>query len=456
MAESKANKASGQQIVPEEALKYWKRKGLQESWDYRDIWKSEHATAFTVAKTMQLDVLDDIHEAVEKAIAGGQSWETFKKDLPELLRKKGWWGKKKIRNPRTGKLEEVQLGSYRRLKTIYETNIQQAHHAGSYQQGMRSEAHPYIMYKLGPSVRHREEHVQWEGLCLPKDDPFWDTHHPMNGYGCKCWTQFISKQSYKEYKENGIPEAVYGKRGAKIGEVRREMITQRPEIEYVEWRNKKTGQLEKVPRGITPGFDWNPGSCGRAVEALRRLEQKAKNSVITKSKYHSYLKNAIDHPIQQAHYQSVVSKWYNDPIKHKQSSDYVGVGFLNEVVYQYAEKHGIELGESGLMVMGNRVMHKEKGHGAKGNVLELEEWQGLWHYFQNPVAIYWDKDKKNFWYVGKRKGGKLTLIIVGKRAFPRNHKPIYAIDEAASVFGEYKSLSDIENISGGNRMERVQ
>ena len=197
----------------------------------------------------------------------------------------------------------------------------------------------------------------------------------------------------------------------------------------------------------------------RAVEALRRLEQKAKNSVITESKYHSYLKNAIDHPIQQAHYQSVVSKWYNDPIKHKQSSAYVGVGFLNEVVYQYAEKHGIELGESGLIVMGNRVMHKERGHGAKGNVLKLEEWRGLWEYLQRPIAIYWDKSSKNFVYVGKRNGDKLVLMLVGKRYLPNRRKSLYAIDEAASVYGEFSSLEEIENrlaSDGGLRYQAIQ
>lgn len=32
----------------------------------------------------------------------------------------------------------------------------------------------------------RPQHLAWNGLTLPKDAPFWRTHYPPNGWGCRC------------------------------------------------------------------------------------------------------------------------------------------------------------------------------------------------------------------------------------------------------------------------------
>ncbi|MHB1350107.1 MAG: hypothetical protein ACYCYR_09565 [Desulfobulbaceae bacterium] len=36
--------------------------------------------------------------------------------------------------------------------------------------------------------------------------------------------------------------------------------TTAPPAEYYEWTNKKTGEMHMVPKGIDPGFDYNPGA----------------------------------------------------------------------------------------------------------------------------------------------------------------------------------------------------
>ena len=38
---------------------------------------------------------------------------------------------------------------------------------------MASDLHPYFIYLIGASVNHRDEHLSWNGLILPKDDPWW-------------------------------------------------------------------------------------------------------------------------------------------------------------------------------------------------------------------------------------------------------------------------------------------
>jgi len=243
-------------FIPKEALDYIKNKNLKVGFSYKDVWNEEHATAFTVAKAMQIDVLSDLKKAVEKAIEDGQSFETFKKNIKPTLRQKGWWGKKKMTDPLTGDVIDAQLGSDRRLKTIYNVNLRSAYQKGQYDRTMASDLHPYLIYRVGNSVKHRDQHLAWNGLILPKDDPFWDSHFPPNGYGCKCYTRAVSEARKKKYENEGIkiPPTVDGSGGGIL-----KIKTKPPIAEYKQYFNERKGYVEKIPKGITPGFNWNQG-----------------------------------------------------------------------------------------------------------------------------------------------------------------------------------------------------
>ena len=244
-------------FIPKEALDYIKNKNLKVGFSYKDVWNEEHATAFTVAKAMQIDVLSDLKKAVEKAIEDGQSFETFKKNIKPTLQQKGWWGKKKMTDPLTGDVIDAQLGSDRRLKTIYNVNLRSAYQKGQYDRTMASDLHPYLIYRVGNSVKHRDQHLAWNGLILPKDDPFWDSHFPPNGYGCKCYTRAVSEARKKKYESEGIkiPSTVDGSGGGIL-----KIKTKPPIAEYKQYFNERKGYVEKIPKGITPGFNWNQGN----------------------------------------------------------------------------------------------------------------------------------------------------------------------------------------------------
>jgi len=224
-----------------EALAFFKAKQLKVGFDYRDVWRQEHAKAFTVAKAMQLDLLADIKESLDKSLSEGIPFRKFAKDLTPLLQKKGWWGLQKMDDPLTGETKLSQLGSPRRLKTIYNANMRTAYAAGQYQRAQRvKSSRPYFVYTLGPSKEHRLQHRSWSGLTLPVDDPFWSSHYPPNGWGCKCRLRQISKQEYQRLKDDGSQ-------------------TKAPKLTTREWTNKRTGEVERVPVGIDPGWDTSPG-----------------------------------------------------------------------------------------------------------------------------------------------------------------------------------------------------
>lgn len=43
-----------------------------------------------------------------------------------------------------------------------------------------------LLYKTAGDEKVRADHARLNGMCLPFDDPAWDTCFPPNGWGCRC------------------------------------------------------------------------------------------------------------------------------------------------------------------------------------------------------------------------------------------------------------------------------
>lgn len=245
-------------LIPKEILAWFDLKKLTPGFDYRDVWKAEHGNAFTVAKMLNADLLTDVQSLVHDAIEQGQTFKQFRDALEPLLVKSGWWGIQEMVDPLTNETKPVQLGSTRRIKTIYKTNMRAARAAGQWERAQRSKrALPYLLYELGPSEHHRHEHQSWAGTCLPIDDPFWKTHFVPNGWGCKCTVRQVSQREYEQLQSSG------------------KIKTTAPDDGTKEWRNKRTGEVEVIPKGIDPGWNYNPG-ISREQELKAALAAKEK------------------------------------------------------------------------------------------------------------------------------------------------------------------------------------
>ena len=231
------------------ALAFLKRKGVKPGFDYRDVWQEEHHIHFTVAKAMRLDVLERIHQAVVAAHAEGKTLKQFAQELTPLLQRQGWWGRKEMKDPLTGQTRSVQLGSPRRLQIIYQTNLRTARAAGLWGRIERNrQSHPYLLYELGPSREHRNEHLTWKGTLLPVDHPFWDTRYPPNGFGCKCRVRPVTQAEYERLKGTG------------------RVSTQAPPTQTREWLNKRTGEVEQITKGVHPAFHYHIGKHRPATD----------------------------------------------------------------------------------------------------------------------------------------------------------------------------------------------
>jgi hypothetical protein len=229
--------------APPAVTRYFEKKDVKPSFDWRDFSFDEHAHSFTVAKSAGFDVARDIRDALAKAIREGQDFKQFQSELEPTLRAKGWWGKKLVVDPETGELVKAQLGSAARLRTIYNANIRAAYAAGAWERAQATKrVLPYLEYVISTAMHKREEHLAWVGTILPVDDDWWATHYPPNGWNCQCRTRQISEW---EAESRGYKPDEPAPRPQDFGEET-----------YI---NKRTGEVTRAPGGIDPGWAGNPG-----------------------------------------------------------------------------------------------------------------------------------------------------------------------------------------------------
>lgn len=216
----------------QDAIDFFANKIQLPSSGWTDIWQEQHSHAFIVAGATSDALVSDFYNALLKNKQEGKSYADFRQQFDAIVQKHGW-----SHNGSPGW----------RSKVIYQTNMRQAYNAGRYKQMTElKELRPYWRYCHNSIEHPRLEHLAWDGLILPADDPWWQTHMPQNGWGCKCEVESLSRSE----AHDAWTEA--GKDGPDTA----------PEIEWEERVIGAKGShplVEMVPKGIDPGFAYNPG-----------------------------------------------------------------------------------------------------------------------------------------------------------------------------------------------------
>ena len=210
----------------ESQLAYFRQKENVGTQHWDDILGSGHDRAFMVAGAMKADLLADLRAAVDKAISTGTSLQEFRRDFSKIVQKHGWTDYK------------GEFGW--RTKVIYETNMRASYAAGRYAQlndPAMIAARPYWRYVHNDSVLHpRPLHVSWDGLVLKHDDPWWRTHFPPGGWGCRCRVVAASKKDRQATTKTKAPNDGTWK--------------------YTD----RWGEIHTLPRGIDYGWAHAPGA----------------------------------------------------------------------------------------------------------------------------------------------------------------------------------------------------
>jgi len=179
-------------LPPAEAIDFLQRKELKITWGWRDMAAEAHATAFTVAGITRMDVLADIHQGLLDALKEGKTEREFIRDLKPLLEQKGWWGKHAQTDTDTGEMAGKGLDE-KRLKLIFQTNMQKAFNAGRDARFRAVEArYPYARYVAVMDAKTRPSHAALNGRTFRADDPFWRHFSPPLGFNCRCRKEPLS------------------------------------------------------------------------------------------------------------------------------------------------------------------------------------------------------------------------------------------------------------------------
>lgn len=245
--------------TPPEILDYFRGKDLKPQFSWLDVWGEEHAHAFTVAGVTETKVLSEFKAAIDKAIANGTGFEAFKADAKARLTPHGWWGPKTVSDP-TGKWKgkTVDFTKPGRLETTFWSNVRSARAAGQWNRIQRTkESRPYLVYIRSVAERKRPEHLQWAGTVLPVDHSWWRSHFPPNGWGCKCSVQQLDEDDRDSYlAKDGYSDEV-------------------PDLGEATFVNRRTGEVTRIPRGIDPGWQTNPGLARARTLVTQLTDQLA-------------------------------------------------------------------------------------------------------------------------------------------------------------------------------------
>jgi SPP1 gp7 family putative phage head morphogenesis protein len=401
-------------LAPEEALKYFRSKGLRSGFAWQDVWQSEHDAAFTVAKMADLDLLADVKDAVDRAIAEGRTLAQFRNELTPLLQKRGWWGIQEQVDPANGRPRLVQLGSPRRLETIFRTNLQTAYAAGDWANiQANAQAMPYLMYDAVDDQRTREAHRAWDGLVLRADDPFWQTHRPPNGWNCRCSVIQLSDRQLKRL-------------GKTVGTA--------PKIETREFVNKRTGEVMAVPRGIDPGWAYNPGAVGRPRQVASNLLEKVAGA-------HAPLGAAAFErvlPVAQPAIDANWRSWAADVLDTRAGKPQRQVqlfGVMSPLDLQFLRAKGISPVSSELAISDQLLVGKKAArHQQKGDALQREDWLGLATLVAQPEAVLFDLVDQHLVYVGPARGGRRNTKVVVAPDWITGKAPKTRLNEVRTAF----------------------
>lgn len=387
-----------------------------ERWD--DLLGAAHDRAFVVAGAMQADLLADLRAAVTKGIEQGTTLEEFRRDFTAIVNKRGWSGW-------TG--EGTAAGEAWRTKVIYATNLRTSHAAGRYAQLQESkQARPYWRYVHNDTVMNpRPEHLAWDGTVLPADDPWWATHYPPNGWGCRCKIESLAA---RDLERLGID----------------------PD------RLEAPSDAEDTS-GIDEGWDYAPGA--NAATPLRELiDQKLfkLDAPIGAAMWES-LKGAVDLERELAWWKTL-DEWLAD--EHSRGRHFVA-GAISTRTLDWLSEQGYALPVSAEIAVFDKLPTgaKQRRHEADQNGLTPEEWRALPAFLDRPGAIYYDKKKGTLIFVAEMMGpSKIAVEFAPKdtRASGGLNQVVTAfrvddISIAGAIKGELWDIVEVSGKPGGSR-----
>lgn len=318
-----------------------------ERWD--DIRGAAHDRAFMVAGVTKADMLQDFHDAVDRAIAKGGGLQAFRRDFAQIVQRYGW----------------DYNGSFDwRSRVIYQTNLASSYAAGRWAQltdPAFAKAWPYWRYVHADGVANpRPLHVSWHGITLPMTDKWWRTHFGPNGWGCHCRVVAVSKRDFEATAES---------------------LRQTPDdgsYTHVD----AFGESHEVPNGIDYGWSHAPGAAVDQTFSQLVADKLIRWDARIGASAFAEMREALVPALTQE-----FSAWA-DALTQERGQVRV-VGALSPQVTQALAERGIAPQSAHLAVRDSDVLHTHRD--SKDARLPWEWYRQLPDHLSKPAAVLLDK-----------------------------------------------------------------
>jgi SPP1 gp7 family putative phage head morphogenesis protein len=160
-----------------EAVAWFREKVPMTREDWDALEEAARARSFTVSGVAQLDLVAEVFQQVDTAIANGDTLADFQTLAEQKLYEA--WGR-----------EDPW-----RIETILRTNIQSAYGAGRYEQQQEvKEDRPYWEFSAIMDSRTSEICSELDGKVLPADDPWWRSHNPPLHFNCRSTVMSLTEE----------------------------------------------------------------------------------------------------------------------------------------------------------------------------------------------------------------------------------------------------------------------
>jgi SPP1 gp7 family putative phage head morphogenesis protein len=165
-----------------QAVEWFRQRVPLEEGEFLRVVQGAHEKAFTVAGVAQLDLVTQVWEAVDDALAKGTTLAEFRMTIEDRLT--AAWGKSQ---------------PYR-VETILRTNVQHAYSRGRWEQQNDPDVkamRPFLEFSAVMDGRTSEICRPIDGTILSADDPFWKTHVPPLHHSCRSTTISLTEAQAK-------------------------------------------------------------------------------------------------------------------------------------------------------------------------------------------------------------------------------------------------------------------
>ena len=121
------------------------------------------------------------------------------------------------------KINEAYNRDY--LQAEYQFAVSSAESAANWNNLQDDTDRYWLEYRTAGDERVRAEHRALHGICLPKNDPFWQEFYPPNGWRCRCVAvevladDYTKADSKKSIKKGETATTTIGKSGKNTAEM---------------------------------------------------------------------------------------------------------------------------------------------------------------------------------------------------------------------------------------------